>query len=159
MGILWALSIRKWLPPRSCCEMAAHSVQRARHKGETYRFPSDLRQSRIHHAHADSEHRDFDKDHPMAMQFKNSNGCKQARNHKKNRAVGVTRSGLTKEGSQKSTGDERQDGYCGGQGSMEIPLSTLQAGCSRVSAHERHGSSQERKSISIHIASDQGEEH
>ena len=53
-------------------------------KGETYRFPSDLRQSRIHHAHAHSEHRDFDKDHPMAMLFKTSNGCKQACNHKKN---------------------------------------------------------------------------
>ena len=125
MGILWALSIRKRLPPRSCCEMAAYSVQRARHEGETYRFPSDLRQSRIHHAHAHSEHRDFDKDHPMAMLFKNSNGCKQASNHKKNQAVGVTQSGLTKESSKKSTSDEEQDGYGGGQGSMEIRLSTL----------------------------------
>src|ERR1700758_5126427 len=125
MGILWALSIRKRLPPRSCCEMAAYSVQRARHEGETYRLPADLRQSRIHHAHAHSEHCDFDKDIPTAMLFKNSNRCQQECNHKKHQAVGVTQSGLTKEGSQKSTSDEKQDGYCGGQGSMEIRLSTL----------------------------------
>src|SRR6202020_3509399 len=125
MGILSALSLRKRLPPRSCCEMAAYSVQRARHEGETYRFPSDLRQSRIHHAHAHSEHRDFEKDHPMAMLFKNSNGCKQACNHKKNQAVGVTQSGLTKEGSKKTTSDDKQNSYWSGQGSMEIPLSIL----------------------------------
>src|ERR1700733_2686310 len=125
MGILWALSIRKRLPPRSCSEMAAYSVQRARHERETHRFPSDLRQNRIHHVHAHSEHRDFGKDIPSALPFKNSNGCKQACNHKKNQAAGVTQSGLTKEGSQKSTGDEKQDGYCGGQGSVEIRLSTL----------------------------------
>src|ERR1700690_2029647 len=125
MGIPWALSIRKRLPPRSCCEMAAYSVQRAGHEGETYRLPADLGQSRIHHAHAYSEHRDFDKDHPMAVLFKNSNGCKQACNHKKNQAVGVTQSGLAKEGSKKSTSDEKHDGYCGGQGSRKIPLSTL----------------------------------
>src|ERR1700733_14240937 len=125
MGILWALSIRKRLPPRSCCEMAAYSVQRARHEGETYRLPADLRQSGIHHAHGHSEHRDFDKEIPKAMLFKNSNGCKQACNHQKNQAVGVMQSGLTKEGSKKSTSDEKQDSCCGGQSSMEIPLSTL----------------------------------
>ncbi len=125
MGILWALSIRKRLPPRSCREMAAYSVQRARHESKTYRLPADLRQGRIHHAHGHSEHRDFDKDIPMAMLFKNSNGCKQACNHKKCHPVGVAQSGLTKESSKKTTSDEKQDGYGGGQGSMEIPLSTL----------------------------------
>jgi hypothetical protein len=105
--------------------MASYSVQRARHEGETYRLPADLRQSRIHCAHGHSEHRDFDKDIPMAMLFNNNNGCKQACNHKKSQAVRVPQSGLTKEGSKKTTGDEKQDGYCGGQGSMEIPLSTL----------------------------------
>src|ERR1700739_2973596 len=106
MGILWALSIRKRVPPRSCCEMAAYSVQRARHEGETYRLRANLRHSRIHHAHGHSDHRDFDKDIPRAMLFKNSNGCKQGCNHEKSHAVGVTQSGLTKEGSKKSTSDE-----------------------------------------------------
>src|ERR1700722_19213848 len=125
MGILWALSIRKRLPPRGCCKMAAYFVQRSRHEGETYRLPADLRYSRIHHSHGNSEKRDFNKDIPRAMLFKSSNGCKQACNHKKSQAVGVTQSGLTKEGSKKTTSDEKQDSYCSGQGSMEIPLSTL----------------------------------
>jgi hypothetical protein len=93
-----------------------------------------------------------------SMLFKTSNGRKQACNHTEDQSMGIAQSGLTKEGSQETTSDEEHDGYCGRQGGMEITLSTLQAGCSRVSAHERDIGSQEKKSVSIHIAGDQGKE-
>src|SRR5271169_5953732 len=133
MGILWALSIRKRLPPRGCSEMAAYSVQRARDEGETHRLRADLCQSRIHHAHGKAEHCDFGGGIPQTMQFKTGNGRKQACNHKEDQAVGITQFGLTKEVPKETTRDEKQNGYSGGQGGIEILLSTPEAGSSRVS--------------------------
>jgi hypothetical protein len=104
--------------------MAAYSVQRASHERETYRFCANFRQSRIHHAHGQAEHRDLGRGIPQAMPFKTSNGRKQARNHTEHQAMGITQSRLTEEVSQETTSDEAQNGYCGRQGGMEIVLST-----------------------------------
>jgi hypothetical protein len=80
--------------------MAAYSVQRARHEGETHRFCAELGQCGVHHTHGQAEHRDFDIGIPQAMQFKTSNGRKQDCNRAEDQAMGMTRSGLTKESSR-----------------------------------------------------------
>ena len=59
MGIPWALCFRQGYPPGGGSEMAAYSVQRARHEGETHRFCADLGQCGIHHPHGQAEYRDF----------------------------------------------------------------------------------------------------
>jgi hypothetical protein len=41
---------------------------------------------------------------------------------------------------------------------MEIVLSTPEAGSRRISAHERYIGSQDKKSIAVQIAGDQGKE-
>jgi hypothetical protein len=65
---------------------------------------------------------------------------------------------LTDEVSQETTSNEGQDGYSGRQDGMKTGLSSPEAGNSRIPAHERDVNSQEKKSISIQIASDQGKE-
>src|SRR6266851_5104530 len=92
------------------------------------------------------------------MQFKTGTGCKQGCNQSENHAMGITQPGLGQEVSQETTSDEEHDGYSGRQSGWEIALSALESRESRVSAHERDISSEEKKSITIEIAGDQCKE-
>src|ERR1700685_828570 len=106
MGIPWVLWFRKRLSARGCSEMAAYSVQRSSHKGNTHRLRADLGQSRIRHAHGHAEHRDLGSGIRKAMPFKTSNSGKQPSDDKEDQAVGITQFGLTKEVCKETASDE-----------------------------------------------------
>jgi hypothetical protein len=83
--------------------MVTDSVQSASHEGETHWLSANLRQSRIHHAHGQAEHRNFGIGIPQAMQFKTGNNRKQGGNCSEHQAMGMTQSRLTQEGSRETT--------------------------------------------------------